>query len=77
MSHPLRYLVVFEHTEGTGYSAWAPDLPGCVAAAATRKECEREMRAALALHLAGMREDGQPIPEPSSVGAVLVEVGAA
>jgi predicted RNase H-like HicB family nuclease len=77
MSDPLRYLVVFEHSEGTGYSAWVPDLPGCVAAAETREECERLIREAIELHLAGMREDGEPIPEPSAVGATLVQVDAA
>ena len=77
MSDPLRYLVVFEHAEGSGYSAWVPDLPGCVAAAETREECERLIREAIALHLAGMREDGDPIPEPSAVGATLVQVDAA
>lgn len=77
MSHPLRYLVVIEHAAGTGYSSWAPDLPGCVAAADTQEECEQLMREALALHLAGMREDGDPIPEPSAIGATVVEIEAA
>src|SRR5712691_2206962 len=63
VSQELRYLAVIEHTEGTGYSAWAPDLPGCVAAADSREECERLMREAVALHLAGLREDGDAIPE--------------
>jgi predicted RNase H-like HicB family nuclease len=67
VSDPQRYLVLFEHTEGTGYSAWVPDLPGCVAAADTREECEHLIREAIGLHLAGMREDGEPVPEPSSV----------
>jgi len=44
VSDPQRYLVVFEHTDGTGYSAWVPDLPGCVAAADTREECEQLIR---------------------------------
>jgi predicted RNase H-like HicB family nuclease len=77
VSDPLRYLIVIEHVEGTGYSSWAPDLPGCVAATSTREECERLMREAIALHLAGLRQDGLPIPEPSAVGAALVEVAAA
>jgi predicted RNase H-like HicB family nuclease len=77
MSDPLRYLVVFEHSEGTGYSAWVPDLPGCIAAAETWEECELLIREAIALHLAGMREDGDPIPEPSAVGATMVQVDAA
>ena len=77
MSDPQRYLVVFEHTHGTGYSAWVPDLPGCVAAAETREECEQLIREAIPLHLRGMREDGEPIPEPSSVDAAIVDVSAA
>jgi predicted RNase H-like HicB family nuclease len=77
VSIPLRYLVVIEHTEDTGYSSWAPDLPGCVAAADTQEECVQLMREAIALRLAGMREDGDPIPEPSAVGAAVVEIQAA
>jgi predicted RNase H-like HicB family nuclease len=77
VSHPLTYLVVIEHTEGTGYSAWVPDLPGVIAAASTREECEQLIRGAVALHLAGMREDGDPIPEPSAVASTLVSVPAA
>jgi predicted RNase H-like HicB family nuclease len=77
VSDPVRYLVVIEHAEGTGYSAWAPDLPGCAAAAGTREECEQLMREAIGLHLAGMREDGESIPEPSAIGAAMVEIAAA
>ena len=77
MSDPVRYLVVIEHADGTGYSAWAPDLPGCIAAAATREECEQLMREAIGLHLAGMRQDGESIPEPSAIGAAMIEIAAA
>ncbi len=77
MSDPQRYLVVFEHTDGGGYSAWVPDLPGCVAAAESGEECEQLIREGIALHLAGMREDGEPIPEPTSVAATVVDVPAA
>jgi len=77
VSDPQRYLVVFEHTDGTGYSAWVPDLPGCVAAADTREECEQLIREGIGLHLAGMRADGEPIPEPSSVDAAIVSIPAA
>ena len=77
MSDPQRYLVVFEHTEGKSFGAWVPDLPGVIASAETREECEQLIREAIALHLAGMREDGEPIPEPSSVGAAMVDVSAA
>ena len=61
----MRYAVVIEKAEGN-FSAYAPDLPGCVATGATVKEVETEMREAISFHLAGMREDGVPIPAPSS-----------
>jgi predicted RNase H-like HicB family nuclease len=56
-----RYLVIIEKGD-TGYGAYAPDLPGCVAVGDTREEVEREMRAAIELHLQGMIEDHEPIP---------------
>jgi predicted RNase H-like HicB family nuclease len=77
VSDPRRYLVVIERADDGGYGAWAPDLPGCVALGDTIKECEQSMREAITLHLAGMREDGEPIPQPSTVAAALVEVDAA
>ena len=61
----LQYAVVFEKTP-SNYSAYLPDLPGCVATGATREEVERNIREAVALHLDGMREEGLPIPEPSA-----------
>jgi predicted RNase H-like HicB family nuclease len=61
----MRYAVVIEKAEGN-YSAYVPDLPGCVATGATTDEVEREIREAIAFHLEGMREDGLPIPVPSS-----------
>jgi predicted RNase H-like HicB family nuclease len=48
------------------YSAYVPDLPGCVATGATVEEAERLIRKAIELHLEGLREDGTPIPPPSS-----------
>ena len=51
----------------TGYSAHVPDLPGCIAAGTTREETLQLMREAIQLHLRSMREDGDPIPEPSTV----------
>jgi predicted RNase H-like HicB family nuclease len=60
-----KYLVIVEETE-TGYSAFSPDLPGCVATGKTRDEVEQNMRDAIQLHLDGMREDGDPIPVPHS-----------
>jgi predicted RNase H-like HicB family nuclease len=61
-----RYAVVIEKG-AANYGAYVPDLPGCVATGATVEEAEHLLREAIALHLAGMREDGLPIPEPSSV----------
>jgi predicted RNase H-like HicB family nuclease len=60
-----RYLIVIEGGEGMNYSAYAPDVPGCVATGATREECEREMRDALASHVEGLRDVGEPVPAPS------------
>jgi predicted RNase H-like HicB family nuclease len=71
-----RYLIVLEGGRPSNYSAWSPDLPGCVATGDTLEEVEREMRAAVALHLEGLAEDGEPIPEPSGPG-VYVERAAA
>ncbi len=61
----MRYAVVIEKAEGN-YSAYVPDLPGCVATGVTPEETEREIREAIELHLEGLREDGAPIPPPSS-----------
>ncbi len=60
-----RYAIVLEKA-GSNYSAYVPDLPGCVATGATLREAEQLLREAIELHVEGMREDGQPIPEPSS-----------
>lgn len=60
-----RYLIIIEQGE-TGYGAYAPDVPGCVAVGDTREEVEREMREALAMHLQAMRKDHEPIPQPRS-----------
>jgi predicted RNase H-like HicB family nuclease len=58
-----KYLVVIEKTE-TGYSAYSPDLEGCVATGHSREEVEREMQEAIESHLDGMARNGDPIPEP-------------
>ena len=60
-----RYLVIIEQTS-TGFSAYSPDLPGCVATGATREEVEREMHDAIEFHLEGLRIEGQPVPMPRS-----------
>jgi predicted RNase H-like HicB family nuclease len=59
------YQVVIEPTS-TGFSAYVPDLPGCVATGQTFDQASRRIRSAIDLHLAGMRRDGEPIPAPRS-----------
>lgn len=61
----MKYAVVIEKADDN-YSAYVPDLPGCVAMGATVEEAEAEIRDAIAFHLEGMREDGLAIPEPTS-----------
>jgi predicted RNase H-like HicB family nuclease len=70
----MRYAVVIEKAEGN-FSAYVPDLPGCVATGATLAEVEKEIRDAIAFHLDGMREDGLALPMPSSQ-VEYVEVAA-
>lgn len=62
----MRYAVIYEKGP-TSYGAYIPDLPGCVAAAETLAEVKRLIREAVALHLEGLRADGDPIPPPTSV----------
>lgn len=61
-----RYAIVVERA-GQNYAAYVPDLPGCVATGVTVEETERLLREAVELHVAGMREDGLEVPDPSSV----------
>lgn len=61
----MRYAIVIEKADGN-FSAYVPDLPGCVATGDTEAETEVQIREAIAFHLDGMREDGTPIPLPSS-----------
>jgi len=60
-----RYLIIVEETP-SGYSAYSPDVPDCVAAAATRFEVEREMHDAIEFHIEGLRAAGEEIPKPRS-----------
>ena len=60
-----KFLIGIERA-GDNYSAYSPDLPGCVAAGTTREDAEREMQQAIALHVEGLLEDNLPIPEASS-----------
>ena len=70
----MKYLIVIEPTN-TGFSAYSPDLPGCVSTGQTREEVETNMHEAIEFHLDGLREEGYPIPQPSSASA-YVEVVA-
>jgi predicted RNase H-like HicB family nuclease len=66
------YVVVFEGNDDDGYSAYSPELPGVVAAGATRQETEQLMVEAMAEHIALLRESGEPVPEPSDPSSVTV-----
>ena len=70
----MRYAIVIEKAQDN-YSAYVPDLPGCVATGATVLEVEAEIREAIAFHVEGLREDGLPVPSPSSQ-VEYVEVAA-
>jgi predicted RNase H-like HicB family nuclease len=61
----MRYAIVIEKAPGN-YSAYVPDLPGCVATGATIAEVEAEIRDAIVFHLEGLRQDGLPVPVPAS-----------
>ena len=61
----MKYAIVIEQAEGN-YSAYAPDLPGCISTGNSIEEVESNMAEAIRFHLDGMREDGHPIPEPSA-----------
>jgi len=68
-----KYAIVVERA-ARNYAAYVPDLPGCVATGVTVEETERNLREAIELHVAGMREDGLEVPDPSSVVDYL-EIG--
>ena len=70
------YLVVIEH-EGESWGAYCPDLPGVGVVGDTQDEVERLIREAITFHLEGLRDAGEPIPQPTAVGTTLVEVPAA
>lgn len=66
------YAVIFEQGK-SGWGAWVPDLPGCVAAGQTREAVERLIHEAIQAHIESLREHGEPIPEPRS-GSGAVEI---
>lgn len=62
----MRYAVVIEKADGN-YSAYVPDLPGCIATGETVADVEREIRGAIRFHIDGLKTDGLPIPQPTSM----------
>ncbi len=66
----MEYTVVIERAP-QNYAAWVPDLPGCVATADSREGLMAEIREAIGLHVASLREHGEPVPEPRSTAAVV------
>jgi predicted RNase H-like HicB family nuclease len=71
------YAVVVERASDGGYGVWSPDLPGVVALGQTEAEAVDEMRQAIQFHLDGLKADGQPIPQPSTVAATVITLDAA
>ena len=70
----MKYAVVIEKGAGS-YGAYVPDLPGCIAAAKTRREVLKLIRDAIEFHVEGLRVDGQPVPTPAA-SVEFVEVAA-
>ncbi|MBI4780921.1 MAG: type II toxin-antitoxin system HicB family antitoxin [Oscillatoriophycideae cyanobacterium NC_groundwater_1537_Pr4_S-0.65um_50_18] len=66
----MQYLIVIEQTP-TGYSAYSPDLPGCISTGATREEVEQNMREAVSFHLEGLKLEGLEIPPPTTSSAYI------
>jgi predicted RNase H-like HicB family nuclease len=66
-----RYAIVIEKA-ASNYSAYVPDLPGCIATGDTVDEVERELREAIQFHIKGLKEDGLPVPEPTSLAEYVV-----
>jgi len=62
----MQYAIVIEKAPGSNYSAYVPDLPGCVATGDSLEEVTRLMEDGIVFHIEGMREDGLPIPEPTT-----------
>ena len=66
----MKYLIVIEKTD-TGFSAYSPDLPGCVATGSTREEVEETMKESIEFHLDGLREEGYQVPPPHAYSTYI------
>ena len=73
-SEEMKYLIVVEKTE-TGFSAYSPDVPGCVSTGRTEEETEANMKEAIEFHVDGLKQEGLPVPQPSTKSA-YVEITA-
>jgi predicted RNase H-like HicB family nuclease len=71
------YAIIIERAEDGGYGAWCPDLLGVVALADSESEVIADMKEAIAFHIEGMRQDGLPIPQPTTVAATVISTDAA
>lgn len=69
------YAVIIEG-EGDSYSAYVPELPGCIATGKSVAEVEKLIREAIDFHIEGMREAGEPVPPPTATGTTIVEIPA-
>ena len=65
-----RFLIVIEKTR-TGFSAYSPDVAGCVATATTKSAVERRIREAIQFHIEGLRQEGYPVPKPNSFSSFV------
>lgn len=66
----MKYTVIIERSSNN-YAAYVPDLPGCVTTGGSRQDVLKEIREAIEFHIEGMREDGEPVPEPQTKAAVV------
>lgn len=69
----MKYLIVIEKTQ-TGFSAYSPDIPGCVTTGTTQAETAENMEEAISFHMEGLKLEGEPLPEPSSISAYVEAV---
>ena len=67
----MKYVIVIESTD-TGFSAYVPDLPGCISVGATRSEVEEHIQESIILHLEGLKEDGEKIPNPTTEAMTML-----